>query len=513
MDNDQTLFENPSGQNFQNTPGATVPAAAASAPVSQAQGVPLQANAQDLQTPQPPLDAPPPPPSTVVDLSSGLQDNHSGGNTFSVIKRVVKVLIGLVVVLLVFLLAFFVVIPHLPKSSSKNVTLTYWGLWEDSSSMQGIISDFERANPNITINYSKQDIKQYRERLLTRIANGTGPDIFRFHNSWYPMLASVLLPLPSDTISKEEFNQSFYPVAQKDLIKNGGIYGIPLEIDTLSLFINKQLFQSDGLGPPTTWEDFTNDAKELTVKDTNGKIKTAGAAIGSYSNITHAPDILSLLLLQNGVDLNNLQSSADRGAGALTFYTSFVTDQNNVWDDTLDPSILEFSKGNLAMYFGYSWDYFTIKQAAGPGLAFEIVPVPQLPNQNVTLASYWVEGASVKSQHQKEALLFMQYLAEKETEEKFYADIAKTRAFGELYARVDLGDTLKTNTIIYPFIAQAPDAFSSYMVDQTYDDGLNQESNTYLENAVNSILSGGSAQSAYSTLSQGISQVMQKYGQ
>ena len=339
-----------------------------------------------------------------------------------------------------------------------------------------------------------------------------GPDIFRFHNSWYPMLASVLLPLPSDTLSKEEFAQSFYPVAQKDLIKNGGIYGVPLEIDTLSLFINKQLFQSVGLGPPTTWEDFTNDARAITVKDANGKIKTAGAAIGSYSNITHAPDILSLLFLQNGVDLNNLNSSSDRAAGALTFYTSFTTDQNNVWDDTLDPSILAFSKGNLAMYFGYSWDYFTIKEA-NPGLSFEIVPVPQLPNQHVTLASYWVEGVSVKSQHQKEALLFMQYLAKKETEEKFYADVAKTRAFGEPYARMDLQDTLKTNTIIYPVIAQAPDALSSFMVDGTYDDGLNQESNKYLENAVNSILSGGSAESAFGTFSQGVSQVMQKYGQ
>jgi len=51
------------------------------------------------------------------------------------------------------------------------------------------------------------------------------------------------------------------------------------------------------------------------------------------------------------------------------------------------------------------------------------------------------------------------------------------------------------------------------MVDSTYDDGLNQQSDTYLENAVNSILNQGSVQSAFSTLSQGVSQVLQKYGQ
>ena len=180
MDNDQTVFESPSGQGFQNIQASNMPSSSASEPISQAQGAPLQdysSNSQDFQALQQPLDAPPPP-ATVVDLSSGSRDDYSGANTFSIIKRVVKVLIGLIVVLLVFSLAFFVVIPNLSKNSSKNVTLTYWGLWEDSSSMQGIISDFERVNPNIKINYSKQDVKQYRERLLTRISNGSRSGYF-----------------------------------------------------------------------------------------------------------------------------------------------------------------------------------------------------------------------------------------------------------------------------------------------------------------------------------------------
>ena len=48
-----------------------------------------------------------------------------------------------------------------------------------------------------------------------------------------------------------------------------------------------------------------------------------------------------------------------------------------------------------------------------PNFNFQIVPVPQLPSQNVNMASYWAEGVSVKVKHQKEALLFMQYLAKK----------------------------------------------------------------------------------------------------
>ena len=435
-------------------------------------------------------------------------------NSADAVKRILKIFLGLFIVLTVIFGAIFLITKLLNSgnSSGGHVTLNYWGLWEDQKVMQGIISDFERQNPNITINYTKEDIKQYRERLTTRINNGTGPDIFRFHNTWYSMLSSQLLPLPSDSISKDEFNTDFYPVAKNDLIKNGAIYGIPLEVDTLSLFINKSLFQSAGLTPPTNWNDLINDARAMTVKDENGKIKTAGVAMGTYDNITHAPDILSLLFLQNGVDFKNLSSSSDRVQGALNFYTSFATDQNNVWDNTLDPSILAFSKGNLAMYFGYSWDYLTIKQF-NPSLDFAIVPVPQLPNESVNMASYWVEGVSVKSKYQKEALLFMKYLSQKETEEKLYSDEAKTRLFGEPYARADLADTLKSNSIVYPFVLQAPDALSSPFVDGTYDNGLNQQLNTYLGNAVNSILNGGSVDTAFTTFSQGISQILQKYGQ
>jgi ABC-type glycerol-3-phosphate transport system substrate-binding protein len=326
------------------------------------------------------------------------------------------------------------------------------------------------------------------------------------------MLSGVLLPLPSDVITSSNFSTTFYPVMQKDLVRNGAIYGIPLEVDTLSLYINTELLQSVGLNPPTTWNDFINDARAMTVKDENGKIKTAGAAIGTFDNIDHASDILSMLLLQNGVDFKNLSASSDRFNGTLSFYTSFATDQNNVWDNTLDPSTLAFSKGNLAMYFGYSWDYFNIKKF-NPNLNFEVVPVPQLPDRTVNMASYWVEGVSSKSKSQKQAFLFMKFLVKKETEEKLYAEESKERAFGEPYARVDLSDTLKSNPNVYTFISQAKTASSTLFVDKTYDNGLNQQLNTYLGNAVNSVLSNGSTQSAFDIFIKGVLQILQKYGQ
>jgi len=424
--------------------------------------------------------------------------------------KIIPFLIGIIVVVFIIYL-ISVISPRLMPATSGKVTLEYWGLWEDGKTMNSIISDFEKANPNITVNYTKQDIKQYRQKLEKRIDNGTGPDIFRFHNTWPIMLYSYLLPLPTDTISPSDFKKWFYPVMQKDLIKNGAIYGIPLGIDTLELYVNTDILKASGTEAPQNWEDFASTATALTVKDASGEIKTSGVALGTSNNVVHAPDIVSLLFAQNGVNLEDISSNSKNLSQALQYYTSYANGDGKIWDQNQDSSLLAFAKGNLAMCFGYSWDYFTIT-ALNPNLNFKIIKAPKLANKDLTIASYWVEGVSVKSKHQKEALLFMKYLAQKETEQKLYSEESKTRAFGEPYARMDLADTLKTNPAVYPFVENAVNATSSYFADGTYDQGLNDELNTYLNTAIDSVLNNTSPDSAADTLSSGFTQTLQKYG-
>lgn len=448
------------------------------------------------------------PPMLAEEESSSFMSNFSAFPLGAFIKGA----IGIIFIILLIFLVLKVIIPSFSPQKSGTVKLTYWGLWEDKSVMQPIIADFEKENPNIKIEYIKEDPKQYKERLITRTKNGSGPDIFRFHNTWVSELSGILLPLPSDTIQKSDFQKWFYEFEQKDLIKKGAIYGIPLGIDTLSLFINTDIFQAASAVVPTTWDDFMNTARKLTVKAEDGKIKTAGAAMGTFDNITHAPDIISLLFVQNGVDIYNLSSTSQNASDTLDFYTSFTKGDGNVWDETLDPSLLSFAKGSLAMYLGYSWDIFTLK-AMNSSLSFQIVTIPHLPNRPFTIASYWVEGVSIKSTHQKEALLFLKFLAKAETEQKLFTQAAKTRLFGEPYARVDLAESLKGNNLLYPFVAQAKQANSSFFASDTHDDGINSQMNSYLGNAVRSVLNNTSSQTAIETLSQGVDQVLGQYGQ
>jgi ABC-type glycerol-3-phosphate transport system substrate-binding protein len=163
------------------------------------------------------------------------------------------------------------------------------------------------------------------------------------------------------------------------------------------------------------------------------------------------------------------------------------------------------------MYFGYSEDYFKIK-AINPNLAFEIHHVPILSNEwDFTIANYWANGVSSVTKHQKEAFLFMQYLASKEVAQKLFIEQSKTRSFGKPYARIDLANSLKNSTA-YSFIVNAPDAVSSYFIDGTYDNGINSKTNNLLNVAVDSILKGESPDNAANTLSSGILPILKHYG-
>ncbi len=427
------------------------------------------------------------------------------------IAKILKVLLGIVVILSVVFLVFGFFLPKLFDAlKSEKVEIVYWGVGLDKMDIGPIISDFESKYPEIKITYLSQDIKQYRERIVARIANKTGPDIFRFHNTWIPMLSTVLLPLPENVITKEDFTKNFYQITKEDLMRNGAIYGVPLEIDTLSLYINKDFFNALGISAPTNWIDFANYARELTVKDENNKIKTAGASMGTANNIDHASDIVSMLMVQNGVDLRNISGDLPASADALNFYTSFALPSGNVWDETLETSLTAFANGSLAMYFGYARDYSLIK-SINPNLSFEIHPVPTLPDRNQTIASYWAEGISSKTKHQKESLIFLKYLTDKETQPKLFAQISKTAGIGKPYARVDLAENLKNNPNVYPFVSQAKNAVSSYFVDGTFDNGLNTKATASLNNAIDSILRGGSPETAAETFSSDFSKVLQEY--
>ncbi|MDP1710317.1 MAG: extracellular solute-binding protein [candidate division WWE3 bacterium] len=362
-----------------------------------------------------------------------------------------------------------------------DVTLTYWGLWENPDVINPLIASFveeyERENPriNLTINYEKRSfgtLEQYKETLLTRLRQGTGPDIFRLHNSWVGDFSAELAALPPEILSEQDYALRFYPVALSSSKVGTDIFAIPLEYDGLVLFYNKSLLA--GVDVPEkikTWEDFRREAVRLTSWQDNdredGKILRSGAAFGAANNISHSADILSLLFAQSGVDsLTELKTQA--AADALTFYTNFAL-VDRVWDETLPFSINAFANGQVAMIFGPSWRALDIA-ALKPELEFAAAPAPQLPaapEGGTHWGTFWMESVSKDTLRAEIAWKFLEFLTREEQQRTFYAAAAKTRPFGEPYALRSLAKSLAEHEILNALLSTAPTAVSSKTVDRS----------------------------------------------
>ncbi len=407
------------------------------------------------------------------------------------------------------LLSFF-----LKDNGTKTaIELSYWGVWEDQEVMQPLIDDYNKQNPNVTITYTKMVPADYRVKVSTRGKNGTGPDIFRFHNTWIPQMRDIVAPMPSSTMSVEEFKKTFYPIHSKDLIIEEKVYGVPLSVDGLVLMYNQELFKKAGIGSgPVSWEDVLDNVSKLTVKNQNGKIVTSGIALGTASNVEHYSDIFGLFLAQNGGDIAQL--SRPEAAGALESYRRFAESDSATWDELMPNSVQAFAQEKVAMIIAPSWEALSIK-AMNPNLAIKVAPVPVIPGSKpLSIATYWVEGVSRYSKNQPEAWKFLKFLSEKESETKMFELQSKVRLFGTAYSRQDLGELLTDHQYLGAVIRQAKGegAYKSLpVISRTYDGGLNDSIVGYIQNAINETIQGVSYEQALSTAETGVVQVLTNF--
>lgn len=406
---------------------------------------------------------------------------------------------------------------------SREVTLTYWGLWESETVMQGVIAQWAKEHPNIKIDYKKQDKEDYLARLQSALSQEGGPDVFRYHQTWLPMLEESLAPVPGPTSKQIGLEENYFTSVIEPIKKNGQYYGVPLMLDNLALYYNQDILASANEQPPITWWGLEKLAQDLTVRIDEEKISVAGAALGTTSNVDHWSDIIGLMIHQNGGEPSQPDELV---TDVLKYYLKFAN-QIKVWDETMPNSTLAFAQEKTAFYFGPSWRAFNI-QEANPKLNYKITTVPQLPKlpdtdweeaekgeaelTDVHWASFWVEGVSNQSKYQQEAWEFLEYLSSKETLQKMYTAQEQTRPFGEIYPRKDLAQKLQSNPQLKPFVDQADTAKTWYLASFTHGGGINEQMIKYYSDALNALTTNTNEEEVMTTLDNGVQQVLQRYG-
>lgn len=328
----------------------------------------------------------------------------------------------------------------------KKATLEYWTVFDDVGAINSAVANFKIYRPYVTINVRQFKAEEIYDRLVEALAEDKGPDIISVPARQLRFYQSKLTPMPSavqDAIVETKktatggtetvislrnvtlptalnIEREFFQTVKKDVVINGSIYGIPLSLDSLALYYNKDILDRAGVPePPKTWEEFQNAVKKTTRfnKDT-GKLIQSGAALGTAKNINNFDDIFYVLLRQSGITLGEggFAWSGDKNENpinnVLDFYTDFANPARDTysWDSTQEMALDRFIKGGLAFFFGYNYHYNLIK-AQGANLNFDVLPLIQLnPENPINVASYSVQTVTAKSKNQQLSWNFINYL-------------------------------------------------------------------------------------------------------
>jgi len=414
--------------------------------------------------------------------------------------------VGAVLIALIIIFGF-------PDKRPETVAFEVWGVFDDKSIYKDLIAEFSDEYPQTKITYVQKSnlMPVYENDLLESMAAGKGPDILMINNSWLPRYKDKLMPVSSKAMTQKEYKETFVDVTADDFIINDSIYALPLSVDTLALYYNKDIFNSAEIAqPPVTWDEFMEDVEKLTVKDENSDIIKSAAALGTAVNINRSTDILTLLMLQSGtamVDLASKEAVFNKdvtvngkkicpGCRALEFYTDFANPQKSVytWNTRLDYSIDMFYQARTAMMLNYSYHVPTI-QKKSPYLKFGVAEMPQIKDAEtkINYANYWAFAVAKKTgQDSDRAWEFILWLSRKENAQK-YLQTAKKPA-----SRRDLIDWQKDDEFLGIFSQQALTARSWYQVN-------NNDIETIFADMIESIVLG--KDSAEKAIAKGAAQV------
>lgn len=128
---------------------------------------------------------------------------------------------------------------------------------------EGLISDFESANPGIKVTLEVQSWDNINDVIRTKVQSNKAPDILNIDA--YSGFAKEGLLYPADQIASPETIADFQDSFKQNASIDGTQYGLPLIASARALFYNKDLFSKAGIAaPPKTWDELLADATKIS---------------------------------------------------------------------------------------------------------------------------------------------------------------------------------------------------------------------------------------------------------
>ncbi len=300
------------------------------------------------------------------------------------------------------------------NAKSDKTVITFWNGFtgSDGEVMQKMIDTYNASNTlNVTVQMERVSWDTLYQQLATSLPVGEGPDIAAFATERIGGYAESGAIVPIDDIyqSKQVDSSKVPAVFNENLQYNGNYYGVPVNIASLVLYYNKDIFDKANISYPDkdwTWDDMEKAALALTT-DINGEHQY-GFGMATNNTIQMWP----IMIWAGGGDFIHDGKSVFNSPENVETVTRWA---NLIKKNKIGPEICTgaeidtlFSTGKLGMYFCGPWAAGSFDAA---GLNYGMADVPTGPAGKATLAQGvgMYMTSSAKEEHKKAIYDFFAY--------------------------------------------------------------------------------------------------------
>ncbi|GGX75121.1 ABC transporter substrate-binding protein [Streptomyces fructofermentans] len=334
-----------------------------------------------------------------------------------------------------------------------------------------IIADFEKANPDIDVQYVGIAATEYQSKVDTALQGGGLPDVGGVGAAMLAGFAAqnALEPL-DDRLGKSSLNDRLNKDMVASLRAAGGgdekLYSIPTSANNGVLYYRTDLFKKAGLAEPTTWDAFYKAADKLTDKDKNAFGYTIRGGAGSIAQA------LDAMYGQSGItsfwDASGERTTVDdpKNVAALEKYVGLykkVTPAADLNND-FTKMVAQWDSGTIGMLNHNLGSYQDHVKAFGTD-KFRGIPQPAGPGGKRVQVSNPVDGLGLfkSSKNKAAAWKFIEFATSKEQNSKF------NRSAGQVPSNTDAaGDSWVSEAEPTKLAAQALTDGSTTIVQLPY---------------------------------------------
>ena len=373
-------------------------------------------------------------------------------------------------------------------ASQGKGNVVIWGT-ENSTTLAPLFEEFNTLNETFTVQYVQKFPETFSQDLLEALASGAGPDMFFLPDDLILSYDNKIFKIQYETYSMASFKNNFTGAGEVFTTSNG-ILAFPITVDPLVMYYNRSLLDANNVVyPPSYWDEFVTLVPTLTQKDELNRIVKSTVALGQYSNVNHAKDIISMLFMQAGnpivAERNGALVSVLGESGqykidqVLKFYTNFTDPGNSLysWNKSFPKSNDVFSSEDLTLYFGYASELRSLVNK-NPNQNFFIASMPQIRGAKFKLTGARVTGVAISafSKNFNTALIAASRMATGDFAKKF------SIALGIAPARKDLLATPLKD-------AYSPTFYSSALFARSWLDPSPRDTDNIFRSMVDAVLS------------------------